>query len=276
MSAPIVTLTTDWGTRDYFAARVKGRLCCLISDVRIIDLSHEQTWNDMVTLMQLIRQGCLSFPAGTIHIIDAGCDPTQRELTVQEGVSRYLPQPVLVQYHGQYLISSEMRPLSWALEEAPDKAVWLPLPEGSVSYTFLAYDLFCGVAAALAQGADVLSLGQPVEMFKLLRSPMTPVDGTSIAVAVTAIDKYGNAILNVRYDDFEAARAGRRFTASIDNRTGIGVLRTVSRHYNDVRMGNLLLTVSHTGYLQLAVNAGSAAQLLGLRPMSLCHIVFYD
>ena len=42
MNAPIVTLTTDWGERDYFAAMVKGRLMSAIPDVRIVDLSHSQ------------------------------------------------------------------------------------------------------------------------------------------------------------------------------------------------------------------------------------------
>ncbi len=277
MEAPIVTLTTDWGRQDYYAASVKGRLLSLVPDVRIVDLSHEQSWKDMVTLMQVIRYGCLSFPEGTIHIIDAGCEPLKMELQSQnDGLRRFVPEPVLVCYKGQYLICSESRPLSWALEEPPDKVVMLTLPEELTSYSFLACDLYCDVVRHLATGGDPESLGTVNDTFRLMRAPMQPHDGYCINAVVTHIDSYGNAQLNLTYDDFEAVRAGRRFTADLDNRSGVDTIRVVSTHYNDVRIGNLLLLVSHSGYLQLAVNGGSAAQLLGLRPTSPCRIKFYD
>lgn len=277
MEAPIVTLTTDWGSRDFFAAKVKGRLFSSIPGVRIVDLSHEQKWDDVVTLMQMIRYGCLSFPKGTLHIVDVGCEPSKVEPPMQgEGGARFKPEPVVAMYQGQYLICSEQRPLSWALEEMPDSIVSLPLPEGLDSYTFLAYDLFCDVVRQLVDGVALESLGTATQGFRLIRPLVQPPDSSGINAAVTYIDSYGNAQLNVRYDDFETLRAGRRFTVDFDNRAGREPIRSVSMHYNDVRMGNLLLTVSHTGYLQLAMNGASIAQYLGIRATSPCRIRFYD
>lgn len=277
MEAPIVTLTTDWGTHDYYAACVKGKLCSLMPNVKIFDLSHEQSWNDMVTLMQMVRMGCMSFPEGSIHIIDVGSEPLKRDLASQsDGQQHFVPEPILVHYRGRYLICSELRPLSWALEQVPEQSVRLTLPTGLVSYSFLAHDLFCDIAFRLASGEQLSQMGTPTDGFKLLRPPMSQFDSNVIDVVVTAIDKYGNALLNLRYDDFERARRGRRFTAELGNRIGTDVVRTLSTHYNDVRMGNLLLIVSQSGYLQFAVNGGSTSQLLGLRPTSPCRIRFYD
>lgn len=277
MEAPIVTLTSDWGTHDYYAACVKGKLCSLMPQVKIHDLSHEQSWNDMATLMLMVRMGCLSFPEGTIHIIDVGSEPLKRDMASQgDGHQHFVPEPILAQYRGHFLICSELRPLSWALEQIPDQVVRLAVPSGLDSYSFLAHDLFCDIACRLATGESPAQLGTPIDDFKLVRSPMPPIDTDVINVVVTAIDKYGNALLNLRYDDFERARSGRRFTAELGNRIGTDMVRTLSTHYNDVRMGNLLLIVSKSGYLQLAVNGGSAFQLLGLRPTSPCRIRFYD
>ncbi|MBO4741460.1 MAG: SAM-dependent chlorinase/fluorinase, partial [Bacteroidales bacterium] len=36
----LVTLTTDWGTSDFFAGMVKGRLYSMIPDVQVIDITH--------------------------------------------------------------------------------------------------------------------------------------------------------------------------------------------------------------------------------------------
>lgn len=277
MKAPIVTLTTDWGTHDFFAAEVKGRLYSSIPDVRIVDLSHDQRWDDVVTLMQMIRYGCLSFPEGTIHIVDVGCEPMKVEPSAQvDGSPRFKPEPVAALYKGQYLVCSEQRPLSWALEELPDSIVSLTLPEKVDSYTFLAADLYCNVVRQLCDDVALTSLGNEIQGFRLIRPLVQPPDSRGVNAVVTHIDSYGNALTNVRYDDFEALRAGRRFTVSFDTRAGAEPIRSVSMHYNEVRMGNLLLTVSHTGYLQLAMNGASIAQYLGLRATSPCRILFYD
>lgn len=274
MEAPIVTLTTDWGQRDFYAGRVKGKLYSLIPDVKVVDISHEQVWNDLVTLMRVIRYGCMEFPEGTIHIVDVGCDPIRNDM--QAGQEHYRPKPVLLKYRGHYFICSELRPLQWALESEPEVAVQLMLPRDIASYTFLAYELYCLVAQCIVEGADIRTMGNPCEGFRLMRSPSQPHDADTLNASVTNIDSYGNAILNVTYAEFETVRAGRRFRASLDSRSDSSALRSLSTHYNDVRMGGLLLTVSTTGHLQIAVNGGSAEQLIGLRPTSHCYFTFYE
>ena len=41
MSAPIITLTTDFGSRSPFVAAMKGVLLCINPDARVVDLSHD-------------------------------------------------------------------------------------------------------------------------------------------------------------------------------------------------------------------------------------------
>ena len=40
---PIITLTTDFGTKDHFVGAVKGSIYTELEEVRIVDISHDIT-----------------------------------------------------------------------------------------------------------------------------------------------------------------------------------------------------------------------------------------
>ena len=273
MEAPIVTLTTDWGDRDFFVAKVKGRLYGSIPGVRVVDLSHGQSWNDIATAANVVRYGCMEFPKGTVHIVDIGYDPAQADAT--NGAPK---QSLLVSYHGHYIVCSNRRLLEVALDDGCDIVTALPFPTETKSCSFLAYDQYCDIVAALVGGADVRELGQPCEPLRRRPVLQAQLDGDILETMVIYKDSYGNVDLNITYEEFEAVRAGRRFRVELGRFIGGGErfedIFSVSRHYNDVHMGDLLLTVSSTGYLQLAVNKDSIAKLLGLSYASKCRFFF--
>ncbi|MBR4803585.1 MAG: SAM-dependent chlorinase/fluorinase, partial [Bacteroidales bacterium] len=66
----LVTLTTDWGTSDFFAGMVKGRLYSLIPDVQVVDITHDIESYNLVKAAFILKNSCFNFPEGTIHIID--------------------------------------------------------------------------------------------------------------------------------------------------------------------------------------------------------------
>lgn len=272
MEAPIVTLTTDWGDRDFYAAKVKGKLYSQIEGVRVVDLTHRQVWNDLSTAMNVIKHGCMSFPSGTVHIVDVGCEQAQG--SEPERLS------FIASYRGQYFICSNRKLIEVSLDNECDAVVGLPFPEVSTSNSFLAYDQYCDIAAALVGGADIHTLGKPCESLRFRSFLKAQVDGNRLESMVIYMDSYGNVDLNITFDEFEKIRAGRRFRVELDRRLGSNEryedISSVSRHYSDVRMGELLLTVSSTGFLQLAVNKDSASKLLGLSYASRCRFVFLD
>ena len=274
MNAPIVTLTTDWGCRDFFVAMVKGRLCSSVPDVRIVDLSHSQQWNDPATTIGIVRYGIPSFPEGTVHIVDVGCE----RIAAEGGPSAAGCVPMLVRSRGQYIICSDRRLLEQSLDAGCDATIELPLPEDIRTYTFLAYDLYCDVVRRLLAGEPLQQLGTICEPLRRRMQPQAQTEGDTLVAMVSGIDNYGNVNLNISYEDFETLRAGRRFRVKIEWRSGRSEhyedIVGLSRHYGDVRMGNVLLTVSATGQLQIAINKGSAVQLLGLGYASRCHFQF--
>ena len=66
---PIVTLTTDFGHKDYSVSVIKGALIQQISNVRIIDISHEISPYNPSETAYILKNAFQSFPKGSIHII---------------------------------------------------------------------------------------------------------------------------------------------------------------------------------------------------------------
>ena len=65
----IVTLTSDWGTRDYYAAAVKGTLLSMMPDVTIVDITHQINPFNISQAGFTLKHCYKNFPVGTIHII---------------------------------------------------------------------------------------------------------------------------------------------------------------------------------------------------------------
>lgn len=291
MNAPIVTLTTDWGDSDHYAAMVKGRLCSSIPDVRIVDLSHSQDWNSIAVASKLIQYGCMSFPAGTVHIIDF-CEDLQM---IAKAKKPYRPVPLLAECKGQFFLCCNRKLLEVSLDAECDSLVSLPLSADTPSDTFVAWSLFCDVAAKLVNGVPPSELGvsaAPLMRREFLRAQF---DGTIVSSRPDSIDHYGNVTLNLKYSDFVKYRAGRRFRMELEFQAGSlkadidledAVLKgsvmkcptvtEVMLHYSEVRQGGLALTVSGTGYMQLAINQGSVASLMGVNYATVCRFIFSD
>lgn len=266
MESPIVTLTTDWGYHDFFAGMVKGRLYSSIPNVRVVDITHGLEPFQLGRAIFVVGHACMGFPAGTIHIIDATN-------------SRYDNNPfIMVEHGGQYYICMDNGlPRALFGDDASHAVAITAVEYGEQDFkTFAAYDIFCPVAVMLAGGASMAEIGRPLESF----SPYTPnlavYAKNRLKVYVAYIDDYGNAILNITYEEFERVRAGRRFELLVRE----SPLTEVVKSYSEAKdagngRGALLLTVSTTGYLQVAMRQYSAEQFFGLRVQESLTVIFY-
>ena len=265
MDSPIVTLITDWGYRDFFAGMVKGRLCSCIPGVRVVDITHGIDPYQVGSAIFVARQCCDEFPEGTIHLIDvkSSCTPQN---------------PAIVAEHkGRFYICTDNGLPHALFGDDTSHMVKLVLPDAEGVGTFAAYDLFCAAAAKLAQGVPVNQLGEPVQSLTRYTPLSTTCNGNIYKTHIAYIDAYGNANLNMSYEEFERIRQGRRFEVQVHEVN----LPELKRNYSDNdKAGNhraaLLLTVSSTGLLQLAIREGSAEQLFGLQVMESITIRFYD
>jgi len=257
MESPIVTLTTDWGDRDFFAGKVKGKLCSYIPGVRVMDITHNIDPFQFMKAIFVVENSCLEFPKGTIHIIDVNTSETSE-----------MPL-VVVEFKEQYFICIDNGLPGAIFGREATQAVMIDVPWEKNFFTFAACDLFCKVAAMLAGGAALTDIGTPYELD--IRTPLR-IDTSSdiIKVPIIYTDNYGNAYLAMTYDEFEQLRRGRAFSMQVRE----AQLNKVCHSYADVRSGGLLLTVASTGNLQVAVRENSAESLFGMENLRSVTITF--
>ena len=253
--SPLVTLTTDFGTRDSYVAEMKGVLFSRGPvDLRVVDLSHEIGARDVRAGALLLRAAVPRFPRGTIHlaVIDPGVGSTRRAIAIELG--------------GQFLVGPD-NGLFGLLYDGTELAVELDLAHIGVdsralSATFHGRDLFAPAAAALAQGRMLSDLGSPVTSLVTLALPAATERNGALHGEVIAVDHYGNLITSVCASDLSGLRAAEPtagFHAAMGERTGI----PVKTHYAEVARGELLALVGSSGRFEIALRDGSAATLTG-------------
>lgn len=262
MVSPIVTLTTDWGSKDFFAGMVKGRLYSMIDNVRVVDITHNIEPFSQGCASFIIKQACLGFPPGTIHIIDVN--------TIEDKDTPF----IVVLYKEQYYICTDNGLPYSVFGDDFTMVVQTNVYQDSNFYTFGAYHLFCKIAKLLADDTPLEELGVRVDALKHTIPLQIVQQGDLIVSYIQYIDNYGNAYLNLTYDRFMEILGNRRFEMRLKGNK----VSTISTSYMDdpyvekSHPTQILLTVSSTGFLQIAVQKASAQQLLGLHVLDQINI----
>jgi S-adenosylmethionine hydrolase len=259
-----ITLTSDWGTKDYYAAAVKGTILQLFPGVTLTDISHGIPPFNLHHASFVVRNSYKHFPEGTIHIIDINSDTPSK--------TKYS----LVEADGQFFIAPDNGIFSLIFDKTPDKIIEIAVPDLLKSSTFIAKDLFAPVACKLAQGAAPEEFGTRMDSLlqRVSFAPTVDEDGNVIRGKVIYIDTYENAFLNISEPLFLQVGKDRPFTIyfkTLDN-----AIQRISKSYNDVPEGDLLALFSSSGLLEIAINKGNASGLLGLRTDEMVRVEFRD
>lgn len=264
MNPTIVTLTTDWGYSDYYIGRVKGKLYSYIPGVQVVDITHGIPPFQLLRATYVVKYACLDYPPGTIHIIDVCSSQTPEHPFV------------VVEYKEQYYICTDNGLPAAVFGSEDYKAVVIDkIFQETNSYTFAACDLFCKVAAMLAQGTTLSEIGFVPDALETKTLMKPDFSQNPIEVQVIYVDGYGNCNLNITYDEFMQVGKGRNFEVQVHEVT----VKKLCLSYVDAERqarprSSLILTVSSLGNLQLAINNGNAAQYFNLEYMSTVKIKF--
>jgi S-adenosyl-L-methionine hydrolase (adenosine-forming) len=260
MATRPITFLSDYGADDEFAGVCRAVIAGVSPDARVIDLTHGIRRHD-VRDGALALANSLPFAPPGIHlaVVDPGVGTARRPIAVRvpDG-DRVLVGP-----------DNGLLSLAWDQFGGPVEAVDLaasPFRLEPASSTFHGRDLFAPVAANLAVGADLREAGEPVavESLNAVEIPAPRIWPDRIVAHVVRTDRFGNVALNVRHEDLAGGplRLGEALAVeSAGERVGASFART----FEDVDPGTLMLYEDSTRTLALAVNRGSAADLLRLR-----------
>lgn len=258
----IVTLTSDWGTRDYYAAAVKGTLLSLMPDVTIVDITHQIDPFDIAQAGFTLKNCFRNFPVGTIHIIAVD--------TIESPATPH----VVVKADGHYFISTDNGIFSHILDGKFDEAVCIDVPQDSDSFTFITRDRFAKVASMIAHGEPLSNIGAPREKLTFGGAFCAVPRDNVINGVVMYVDSYGNVITNISKEMFETERRGRNFTIMVKG--DLYTVDQISDSYLDVRLVDMVAIFGSHGYLEIALNKANLASLYGLEVSSPIKVVFQD
>ncbi|MCF0199772.1 MAG: SAM-dependent chlorinase/fluorinase [Bacteroidales bacterium] len=258
----IITLTSDWGTTDYYVAAVKGAILSRMPNATIVDITHNIDSFNVVHAGFILRNCYRDFPEGTIHIIGVNTIESEKH------------PHVVVKAEGQYFISTDNGIFSLILDGKFEEAYYIDVVQDTSFFTFIGRDRFAKVAVMIAQGVPLSSIGAPrLQLNKsLFVSPGikdNAIDGT-----VVYVDTYENLVTNISKELFESVRRGRKFDIQI--RGNLYSIDTISETYLDVPEGQLVAIFGAHGFLELALNNSNLSSLCGMERNSMIKVVFYD
>lgn len=244
----IVTLISDWGLKDYYTAAVKGAIYKHIPDVKIVDITHEINPFDVDEAAYVLKNAYKNFPDGTVHIIGVN---TEESLNHPHAVAYYKKQ---------YFIGTDNGIFSLIFDEKPEKAIVLDISQESDHFTFSGRDRFVKAATHLLSGGKMEELGtENLKMTEMIHFEPV-INQNMIRGMVVHIDTYENLITNISEKLFRETVRKKPFEISLRS----AKVKSIHHAYGDVRPSEVVALFASNGMLEIAINKGNAASLLGV------------
>ncbi|HKE65884.1 MAG TPA: SAM-dependent chlorinase/fluorinase [Micromonosporaceae bacterium] len=246
-----ISLTTDYGRSDGFAAALHGVIARLSPAVRVIDVTHDVRPGDIARGAAVLAQTVPHLPPAVhVAVVDPGVGTARRAiaLTTQNGVlvgpdNGLLPPAA--DALGGIVDAIELTNTAWH--------------GATVSATFHGRDVFAPVAARLATGAPPNEAGDAIAADGLVRLP-PPIVAAGVGYVeaeVLTVDRFGNVQL---------AASGEHLAALGDHVLVGGARAVRATTFADAPHGSLILFVDSAGHVAVAINGGRAVVALGVEP----------
>ncbi|AZJ31550.1 hypothetical protein SAMN05444344_2033 [Tenacibaculum mesophilum] len=262
----LITLTTDFGTKDHFVGAVKGAIYSELPDAKIVDITHEISPFNITETAYILKNAYKSFPDKTIHVI--GVDS---ELSVDN-------KHIALELDNHYFICPDNGLISMIASEIKPTKIFEINIHDRIESSFPVLDVFVQVASHIARGGSLSVIGREVDTYKKIVEikPKVNEQQTIIAGGVIYIDNYGNVITNISKKQFNTIGKGRDYKVTARRYT----FSKIYSRYNEIvdfsvtdkrqYDGEKLAIFNSAGFLEIAIyrsnleTVGGASTLLGL------------
>lgn len=265
MASPPIVLTTDFGLADPYAGVMKGVVLSINPTANLIDLTHQIQPQNIPQGSFVLGASHRYFPMDSIHVavVDPGVGTDRMPVLLVTPSARFLAPD-------NGLLSGVLRDF---MEADPPNAERISLPPNISAYnltnseywlhpisnTFHGRDIFAPLAAHLSLGVPPYDLGQSIQNLAWLPTPTPTQECGSIIGEVVYADHYGNLVTNIPVG---VLGDGNDITVGIKGRVIGGLSRTFQSSETGNK-GGLLALCGSLDYLEIAVQNGSAALMLG-------------
>ena len=253
---PVITLLTDFGTADEYVGVMKGVMLSICPSVTAIDISHQIEPQNIQQAAYLIPGYFHFFPENSIHII-----------VVDPGVGSQ--RSILAVYcRKHFFIAPDNGVLTLLLSEQKsdtiirvDNSRYFIQP---LSATFHGRDILAALGGHMACGTKLETLGARIgrqDIVQLTDLACQVSKNGDLVGKIVSIDRFGNLVTNIdtiRLDVFCQSDASKQPQIHIGSHTISGLART----YADAAPQAPLALIGSRGYMEIALNCGSAENQL--------------
>lgn len=248
----IVALISDFGTRDWFVAEMKGTILSIAPQATIVDITHEIPAGDLRTAAFVLHAAFRKFPSGTIF--SQNVDPgTQSNSPV-----------IIAQLAGHTFVAPDNGSISWIFKDKKPELIYSCTNRHFFNHehsTFRGRDIIAPVAAHLANGIPLEQFGPVTDNYTSIPFPNAISSGDQITSEVLHIDRYGNIITSI--DNHLIENLHKKTVSLTINYKEITL--PVGHYYYEISQGAFLLYQGSVGYAEIAINSGSAAAYFNAR-----------
>lgn len=258
----VLSITTDFGIANGFVGVMKGVIYNIIPDVKIVDISHQIS-------PQNVREGAYTlwrvipfFPKDSVHVavVDPGVGTKRRPIGARIGDQYFIaPDNGLLT---PLILDAEKNSDPMEFVHLDNPKYWLP----KVSNTFHGRDIFAPTGAYLAAGVLLKELGTPIEDPVRLELSRPEKTEHGWRAHVTTIDIFGNLATDLP----AAALQGQHdILLRIRGHEIVGIIES----YGHREPGDLIAVVDSEGYVEIAIVNGNAARALNAKTGDVVEIL---
>ena len=241
----LLTLLTDFGYRDHYAAALRAKLLALDTTLPVVEISHAIEPFNIPHAVHVLQAVFRDFPAGTVHVVGVN-DRGVGEESVWHAA----------RFQDHYFVVADNGLLALLCDGPPDLLVALP----AAATPSPTRDVLLPAAVALAQGATLESLGPVVTDYHLVNNFQVRLQDNRITGHVVHVDHYGNLITNISRAAVEVVGRGRPLAVHF----GREKVHTLRPHLAAANPGDAVVAFNSQDCLCIGIGQGHAAELLGL------------
>ena len=264
MSHPIITLLTDFGTKDHYVASMKGVILGINPGCTLVDISHQVGPQDIEEGAFVLASAISSFPQGTIHlsVVDPGVGGPRK--------------PILIVTSNYYFIGPDNGLFSLSLLREKVKQIFVLTKKkyllSPASSTFHGRDLFAPVAAYLSLGIKPEALGERTDTWVQLSLGKPKQKAKELVGEILHIDVFGNLTSNIDGQSLSGFTGGHPFSIRVGRHTFLGM----KKGYWEGKKGEMIALIGSGGFLEISVRDGNAHKKLKAKKGDRIRIAIAD
>jgi S-adenosylmethionine hydrolase len=242
----MITLTSDFGLKDPYVAEMKGVILTINPNAIIVDITHNVEKFNIRMAAFTLSSAAPYFPRGTVHlaVTDPGVGSERRAILIQTKQEFFVGPD-----NGILVLAARQKGIEHIYQLTNPKFI---LPK--VSNTFHGRDVFAPVAAYIDKGVKPSEVGPEIAEVEMPEFALMKRENGSLIGEVLHEDDFGNIITNINTEEIGQNNIVKVKLPTVSLRLAFG------KTYSQVKQKEPTVLVGSHGFLEIALNQGSAAE----------------